>query len=148
VVASGSGGAIVGFRIVGDAQTPLGVGVLVDGSGLSLVDLEVSGAATTAVSFARNSSADLIGVDIHDNPGQALAMLAGATPRITHSVFSRNGTSQNTPAAFAVDKGAVPLFHRNVFHGVTADVFSMLDNQTRLTLEHENWFIAHGSRRP
>jgi hypothetical protein len=145
VVASGSGGAIVGFKIVGDAQTPLGVGVLVDGSGLSLVDLEVSGAATTAVSFARNSSADLIGVDIHDNPGQALAMLAGATPRITHSVFSRNGTSQNTPAAFAVEKGAVPLFQRNVFHGVTADVFSMLDHQTRLTLEHGNWFIGHGA---
>jgi serine/threonine protein phosphatase PrpC len=148
VIAAGSGGALIGFRIVGDAQTPLGVGVLVSGSGLSLVDLEISGATSAAVSFAHNGSADLVGVDIHDNPGQALAMLAGATPRVTHSVFGRNGTSQNTPAAFTVEKGAVPLFQRNVFLGVTADVFSMLDEPTRTRLEHENWFVAHGSRRP
>jgi serine/threonine protein phosphatase PrpC len=148
VVATGSGGSMVGFRIVGDAQTPLGVGILVEGSGLSLVDLDVSGAAAAAVSFASQSSADLIGSDIHDNPGQALKILAGATPRITHSVFSRNGTSQNTPTAFSVEKGAVPVLQRNTFLGVTADVFAMLDDQVRLTLEHENWFVAHGSRRP
>jgi serine/threonine protein phosphatase PrpC len=148
VVATGSGGAMIGFTIVGDAQTPLGVGIQVEGSGLSLVDVEVAGAATAAISFARHSSADLIGADIHDNPGQALAMLAGATPRITHSVFSRNGTSQNTPAAFSVEKGAVPVFQRNTFLGDSADIFAMLDDQVRLKLEHENWFVAHGSRRP
>ncbi|MGH7555327.1 MAG: protein phosphatase 2C domain-containing protein, partial [Longimicrobiales bacterium] len=43
-----AGGALVGFRIVGDAQTPLGVGVLVAGSGLSLIDIEVAGATTAA----------------------------------------------------------------------------------------------------
>jgi serine/threonine protein phosphatase PrpC len=148
VVATGVGGAMVGFKIVGDAQTPLGVGIRVEGSGLSLVDLEVSGAAAAAVSFGRSSSADLIGADIHDNPGQALAILAGATPRITHSVFSRNGTSQNTPAAFSVEKSAVPVFQRNTFLGDNADIFAMLDDQVRRKLEHENWFVAHGSRRP
>jgi hypothetical protein len=120
----------------------------VKGSGLSLVDIEVSGATTAAIFFERDSRADLIGSDVHDNPGLALALLPGATPRITHSVFSRNGTSQNTPAAFTVEKGAVPIFQRNVFLGVTADVFAMLDDQARLRLERENWFVAHGSRRP
>jgi hypothetical protein len=148
VIATGTGGSMIGFRIVGDAQTPLGVGIKVEGSGLSLIDLEVSGAAAAAVWFASHSSADLIGSDIHDNPGQALNILAGATPRITHSVFSRNGTSQNTPAAFSVEKGAVPVLQRNTFLGVGADAFAMLDDQARLTLEHENWFVTHGSRRP
>jgi PPM family protein phosphatase len=149
VVATGSASrALIGFRIVGDAQTPLGIGVLVEGSGLSLVDIEISGATAAGVSFARDSSADLIGSDIHDNPGLALAIQAGATPRITHSVFSRNGTAQNTPAAFTVEKGAVPLFQRNVFLGLTSDIFSMLDTQAKLTLEQDNWFVAHGARRP
>ena len=80
MIATGaSSGALVGFKIVGDARTPLGVGVLVAGTGLSLVDIEVSGAATAAISFARESTATLVGSDIHDNPGAALAILTGAT---------------------------------------------------------------------
>ena len=50
IVATGSAsGSLVGFRVVGDAQTPLGVGILVEGSGVSIVNVEVSGAATAAV---------------------------------------------------------------------------------------------------
>jgi hypothetical protein len=59
VVASGSAsGSLVGFRIVGDAQTPLGVGILIEGSGVSIVNVEVSGAGTAAVSFARESAGE------------------------------------------------------------------------------------------
>ena len=149
VLATGAAsGSLVGFRIVGDAQTPLGMGVLVRGTGLSLVDIEVSGATGAAIVFERDSSADLIGGEVHDNPGAALTIQAGATPRITHTSFSRNGTSQNTTAAFTVEKGAVPIFERNVFLGITADVFAMLDDQARLRLERDNWFVPHGSRRP
>jgi PPM family protein phosphatase len=141
VVATGSsGGELRGFKIVGDARTPLGVGVLVSGSGLSLVDIDVSGAATAAISFAREASATLVGSEIHDNPGAALAIASAASPRITHSMFSRNGTSQRTPATFAIEKGAMPLFERNVFVGVRPDVFSMLDQASRLALTRDNWF--------
>ena len=53
VIASGlSSAEFSGFRIVGDAKTPLGVGILVTDSGVSLVDVEVSGATAAAVSFA------------------------------------------------------------------------------------------------
>jgi serine/threonine protein phosphatase PrpC len=141
VVATGSsGGELRGFKIVGDARTPLGVGVLVSGSGLSLVDIDVSGAATAAISFARDAKATLVGGEIHDNPGAALAVAPGASPRITHSVFSRNGTSQRTPATFAIEKGATPLFERNVFIGVRADVFATIDQTSRNALTRDNWF--------
>ena len=149
VVATGSAsGSLVGFRIVGDAQTPLGVGILVQGSGVSIVNVEVSGAATAAVSFARESSAELMSSDIHDNPGAALAIQAGARPRITHNVFNRNGLSQNTPAAFTVEQGAVPFLQQNVFLGMRPDVFAGVDSVTRLTLEHDNWFMAGRTTRP
>ena len=143
VIATGSAsGSLMGFRIVGDAQTPLGVGILVEGSGLSLINVEVSGAATAAISFARNSAGDLIGSDIHDNPGTAVVIQAGARPRITHNVFNRNGLSQNTPAAFTVEQGAVPFLQQNVFLGMHPDVFAQLDPPARLKLEHDNWFMT------
>jgi serine/threonine protein phosphatase PrpC len=135
-----------GFRIVGDARTPLDVAILVSGSQLSMVDIEVSGAATAAISFGAGGSAALIGSDIHDNPGAALIVQAGATPRITHNVFSRNGMSQNTPATFRIDKGASPVLEGNVFLGVRPDVFAMLDEATQQKVKTENWFLSHGGR--
>ena len=149
VVASGSAsGSLVGFRIVGDAQTPLGIGILIEGSGVSIVNVDVSGATTAAVSFAPKSAGELMSSDIHDNPGAALAIQAGARPRITHNVFNRNGLSQNTPAAFTVEQDAVPFLQQNVFLGMRPDVFTGVDPATRLKLEHDNWFMAGRSARP
>jgi len=146
VVATGSAsGWLVGFRVIGDAQTPLGTGIRVEGSGVSIVNVEVSGASTAAVSFAHGSAGELMSSDIHDNPGAALVIQSSARPRITHNVFNRNGLSQNTPAAFTVEQGAVPVLLQNVFLAVRPDVFASLDQPTRLRLEQDNWFVLHGS---
>jgi hypothetical protein len=140
IVATGSYGELRGFKIVGDSRTPLGIGVLASGTDVSLVDLEISGAATAAISFATDSTATLVGSEIHDNPGAALAIASGASPRVTHSSFGRNGMSPRTPATFGIDKGARPLFERNVFVGVHPDVFAILDPATRVALMRDNWF--------
>jgi serine/threonine protein phosphatase PrpC len=140
IVASGSSGEIAGFRIVGDARTPLGVGILVSGHFVSLIDVEISGASTAAISFARNSSATLLGSDIHDNAAAALAIEAGASPRITHNTFSRNGLLPRTPETFVIERGAKPLFERNIFGGVHPDVFANLDEAARAAIARENWF--------
>ena len=135
-----SGSELVGFKIVGDARTPLAIGILVAGSGVSLVDVDVSGAATAAISFAHDASASLVGGEIHDNPGAALTIAAGASARITHSVFSRNGLSQRTPATFAIDASAAPLFQRNVFVGIRPEAFAMMSDDARLAVTRDNWF--------
>ncbi len=142
VIAAGlSSAEFSGFRIVGDAKTPLGIGILVTDSGVSLVDVEVSGATAAAVSFAGQTKARLAGSEIHDNPGTALAIGAGASPVITQNVFRRNGMSQHTSGTFAVEKGAAPLFQRNVFVGVGPDVFTAFDELARAKLKSENWFL-------
>jgi PPM family protein phosphatase len=130
-----------GFRIVGDAKTPLGVGVLVADSNLSLVDVEVSGATTAAISFAGTTAARLVGSEIHDNPGTALAVGAGAAPVITQNVFRRNGMSQRTASTFTIEKGASPLFQRNVFLGIGPDVFTNFDAAALAKLKNDNWFM-------
>ena len=132
---------LAGFRIVGDAKTPLGVGILVADSNLSLVDVEVWGATTAAISFAGATTARLVGSEIHDNPGTALAVGAGAAPVITQNVFRRNGMSQRTSGTFTIEKGATPLFQRNVFLGVGPEVFTALDEPGRAKLKSENWFL-------
>jgi serine/threonine protein phosphatase PrpC len=130
-----------GFKIVGDAKTPLGVGILVADSNLSVVDVEVSGATTAAISFAGTTTASLVGSEIHDNPGTALAVAAGAAPVITQNVFRRNGMSQRTSGTFAIEKGATPLFQRNVFVGIGPEVFTAFDELARAKLKSENWFL-------
>jgi hypothetical protein len=76
---------ISGFRIVGDAATPLGVGVIARSSEVRLIDLEITGAARVAVDLGTGEGVMLLGSDIHDNSGAGLAIRVSASPRITHT---------------------------------------------------------------
>jgi serine/threonine protein phosphatase PrpC len=124
VVASGVAGAqLAGFRIVGDAATPLGTGVLIRNAQASLVDIEVTGAVTAAIAVDGTSLASLLASDVHDNPGAALTIRSGSA-RMAHNVFMRNGTSERVshsgaspPAhrSFIIDEGADASFTGNLF---------------------------------
>ena len=96
VVAAGVANAeLSGFRIVGDAASPLGVGIITRDAAVRLVDLEISGAVTSAVDLGSGDGLVLSGSHIHDNPGAGLMVRMGATPRITNMPQSvtRNGWS-------------------------------------------------------
>ena len=117
VVADGlTGGGFAGFRIVGDAATPLGVGLLARNAALSVVDVEITGATKAALDLA-GAGASLVGGDIHDNPGLGLVIRTGASPRIVHSAFTRNGTPEGIGPSFVVEAGAWPTFSNNWFAG-------------------------------
>jgi serine/threonine protein phosphatase PrpC len=143
VVARGLGSAeLVGFRIIGDAATPLGIGLLVEGSSLSIVDVEIAGATKIAIEFGAASRAGLLASEIHDNPGAAIAIGPGASPRIAHNTFVRNGLAGHAARPVIIARGATPRFERNVFHGVRVDVFNALDDALRLDLTRNNWFLG------
>ena len=76
----------------GDAATPLGAGIVVRNSTVSLTDLEISGARNAAIEYAGSGGGSVVGVDLHDNPGAALVVRDGASPRIAHNSFARNAT--------------------------------------------------------
>ena len=147
VVAAGVTGAeLAGFRIVGDAATPLGTGVLVRGSDVSIVDIEVTGAVNAAFAIDGLSLATILASDIHDNPGAALA-IRSASARIAHNVFVRNGMSERVRRSFIIDGGADPRFSGNIFHGVGHDAFGDLSDGSRAALGRDNWFAeAQDSR--
>ncbi len=137
-----------GFRVLGDAATPLGTGVLVRNSELSIVDVEISGATRIAVDIGGVSRPSVVASDIRDNPGAALAIRSGATARIVHNVFVRNGLSLSATDTIVVDADAEPEFSGNVFHGVGRGGFGENGDGWWPTLFRDNWFPDAEQGRP
>jgi hypothetical protein len=139
---------VAGFRIVGDAATPLGTGLQVRRSTVSIVDVEVLGALVAAVEFGEGAEGSFIGGTVHDNPGAGLVIRSGASPRISHSGFASNGMSERTAAPVVVEPGASPRLDQNVFTGVGPDVFMALDAEARAAVTRDNWFPGLHVPRP
>ena len=135
-----SGAAITGFRIVGDATTALGTGVLVQDSELSIVDTDISGATGVAIDVAGASRVEIMASDVHDNPGAALAVRSGASARVIHNVFRRNGASPAIPAAVILEETVDLRLAANMFHDVTPAAFRALSEPARAALTRDNWF--------
>jgi hypothetical protein len=139
-----TGAELAGFRIVGDAATSLGIGVLVERADVALVDLEVLGATTAAVELGTMAAGSVVGLDVHDNPGAGLVIRSGASSRISHSGFTKNGMSERTSAAVIVQAGARVRLLQNIFLGVTPDVFRTLPPDAAAAALRDNWFPGLG----
>ena len=133
---------VTGFRIVGDAATPLGTGIFAGNSSLTLVDVEVTGAHTAAVEFGTGASGGVIGSDLHDNPGAGMIVRSGAIPRITHNTLARNATSERAAGPMLIEAGARPDIRFNTFLGISADGVIAPAGAERSALAAENWFVA------
>ena len=133
-----------GFRIVGDAATPLGTGVLLRNAHVALVDLEISGARTAAIEFGTNAGGALLASELRDNPGLAVLVRGGAAPRIANNVFARNATAAKSPGSLVVEAGAQVDLRHNVFHGTTAEGV-LLPGGAPVSVS-DNWFVAAPDR--
>jgi hypothetical protein len=141
VVADGvSGAELLGFRIVGDAATPLGTGIFAKHAEVSIVDVEITGAATVAIDLGDGARLNLLASHIHDNPGAAMAIRAAATPRVNQNVFARNGLSERVGAALVLERDAQPAFFGNVFHGIASDAFRVLGDTAAARVVRDNLF--------
>jgi hypothetical protein len=105
------------------------------------VDVEITGALAVAIDFNQTTGGGVTGSDIHDNPGAALAIRTGASPRISHNVFARNGLSERARASLIIEPGSEPSIAGNVFHGVAPKVFLPLGDRARLSVMRDNWFL-------
>ena len=144
--------AVEGFRIVGDAATPLGTAVLMNGSSVSLSQLSITGATRAAIDVGRRSQATVTASDIQENAGAAVAVRKGGEAMLSHNVFARNGAAEGSKP-FVVEGGSTAQFVANVFQGMGPDaVLSQDDPDARTALARNNWFIdarpARSSRPP
>ena len=133
--------AVEGFRIVGDAATPLGTAVLVNGSAVSLSQLSITGATRAAIDVGRRSQAAVTASDIQENAGAAVAIRSGGEAMLSHNVFSKNGAGGGSKP-FVVEGGSSAQFVGNVFQGIGPDAVVTLDNpDARAALTRSNWFV-------
>jgi len=139
-IADASAVEISGFRIVGDAATPLGTGVITRSPNVRLIDLEVIGAARVAIDLGAGANLLLASSDIHDNPGPALAVRADASARIAHNTFAANGGSAQAAAVLVVEPGSRPDFASNIFRHLDPRLLTSLDAAVRAQLTGANWF--------
>lgn len=121
-----SGAAFVGFRILGDAATPMGTGIYVNRADATIIDVEISGAKNAGIEFDAGSTGLLLGSDLIDNFGSALVARAGAAPRISHNRFARNATAEGPVVPIVIDPAAAARFDANVFDGIRPDAFPRL----------------------
>jgi len=148
VAADLSSAEFTGFRIVGDAATPLGTALLVRNASLAVIDVEITGASNVAIDFAQGHGSALIGSHIHDNPGAALAIRSGASPRIAHNAFLRNGMSARAPT-LVIETGAQPQFVANVFQGIAPDALAALEDKSLApAFTQDNWFLSTHESKP
>lgn len=143
VIAAGIANAeLSGFRIVGDASTPLGIGIVTRDASVRLMDLEVSGATTHAIELGAGDNLTLSGSEVHRNAGAALLIRTGSTARIANNVFRTNGTPERNLVPFVIESSSVPVWTANVFAGVSALALPGPDAAAREKLLANNWFIA------
>ena len=114
IARNASGASFVGFNVSGDSASPLPVGILVQDSSISIVDVAITGATRAAVEFAGEGTSSLMASDIRDNQGSALVVRDGAAPRVTHNTFARNGRSDRTAASSRRSGRARPYSRRMV----------------------------------
>jgi serine/threonine protein phosphatase PrpC len=136
-----------GFRIEGDAATPLGAGILIRNSTVTLSDIDISGARTAAVEYLGSGGGSLVGGDLHDNPGAAILVRAGSSPRIAHTTFARNAGSERAPGTLLVEAAARPVITGNTFHAVSPDSI-IVSGAGRAAILRDNWFISPPVERP
>ncbi len=136
-----AGAALSGFRVIGDAATPLGIGIVVRNSDLALSDIEITGAHTSAIEYAGTSGGSVVAAHLHDNPGAAIVVRTGASPRIAHSVFARNATSERAPGLILVEAGGRPVLIGNTFEGVRPESVVLPPTADPAALRRDNWFI-------
>jgi PPM family protein phosphatase len=133
--------AVEGFRIVGDAATPLGTAVLINGSTVALSQLSITGATRAAIDVGRRSQAAVTASDIQDNAGAAVAIRSGGEAMLSHNLFSKNGAGGGSKP-FAVEAGSNAQFVGNVFQGIGPDaVVTVDDPDARAALARSNWFV-------
>jgi hypothetical protein len=137
-----SDAALSGFRIVGDAATALGAGVVIRNSTVELRDIEVTGAHIAAIEYIGTGGGSLIAASLHDNPGVAVVVRTGSSPRIAHNAFVRNATSERAAGTLLVEAGARPVLTGNTFHSLRPESLIVPPSIGRTALERDNWFIS------
>jgi PPM family protein phosphatase len=107
-----------GFRISGDATTPLQVGLRLADSNVEVQGVEISGAATAGIDVSGDDRSTVRASFLHDNPGGGVLIAGNAAPTLLNNLIFRNGRAPGAlrPGVELRDS-ARPVLAENRFDG-------------------------------
>ncbi len=130
---------IDGFRIAGDAEHPLGVGIRVGECQAEIDDVEISGAIDAGIVLEKGARAVVRGSYIHDSVGAGIVVRSGAAPQLWHNVVTANGKVAGSPVAgIELEAGAVPVLFGNIVRGNGDDQIAGLPPDRRADVTRDN----------
>jgi len=107
-----------GFRIVGDAQTPLQVGLRLASSGIEVQGVEIAGAVTAGIDVSGDDRSTVRASFLHDNPGGGLLIAGNSAPTLLNNLIARNGRAPGAARpGVEVRDTARPVIVENRFDG-------------------------------
>ena len=133
---------LAGFRIVGDAATPLGTGVVIRDASVLLNDLEITGAKVAAVEYLGSAGGTIRAGHFHDNPGVAIVVRTGSSPRIAHNAFVRNAASERAAGTLVVEANAHPTVTANTFFNLQAGSLIVPPGPEFAAVARDNFFVS------
>jgi hypothetical protein len=138
-VPAGADGRLAGFRIAGDAEHPLGVGIRVGECQAEIDDVEISGALDAGIVLERGARAVVRGSYVHDSVGAGIVVRAGAAPQLWHNVVTANGKGAGSSVAgIELEAGAVPALFGNIVRGNGDDQIVGLPPERRADVARDN----------
>ncbi len=138
VVSGGSGTRFAGFRISGDAERPLAIGIRVTGTEAQVDDVEISGATQAGVLFDERARGVLRGSAIHDNACPAVVARPGASALLLNNVLTANGTQAGKARpAVELDRAHASMFG-NIIVGNGEDQVAGLPAGSKADLLRDN----------
>ena len=107
-----------GFRIAGDAQTPLQIGLRLADSSVEVQGIEIAGAVTAGIDVSGDDRSTVRTSFLHDNPGGGVLIAGSAAPTLLNNLISRNGRAQGAARpGVEVRDTARPVVVENRFDG-------------------------------
>jgi parallel beta-helix repeat protein len=129
------GARVSGFRILGDQQAPLSVGVTIANSDLEVEDTTIVGAAT-GMEIRGNGSAILRANTIEGCTQTGIRITGNATPRLRNNVILRNAHG------LVVEDPARPVLDGNTFGDNGGEQLTLPPGMDRNAIMKLNLFLA------
>jgi serine/threonine protein phosphatase PrpC len=128
-----------GFRITGDGQNPLAVGVRLRRSDGEVDNVEISRARVAGVQVEGASRPTVRGSYIHDNPGTGMIVGPGANPKLLNNVIADNGRQPEAPKpGLELHETAKPTLFGNIIANNGIDAIRGLSATQRDEVARDN----------
>ena len=105
-------GRFEGFKVTGEDQNNLAVGIQLNDSNVEIVDNEITNATTAAIECLGESTGVFRANALHANPGVGIIIRDAARPRFVHNTIVGNGNAGRRPG-IEIHGAAQPILLNN-----------------------------------